>query len=159
MVGSGAAGTGHGRGLPADFVAQVRVLPNGCHEWTGKVNASGYGIYRGQLAHRVACAAARTIPAGHVVDHTCRTRACTVPGKQDPHRRCVNPDHLEPVTNAENVQRGRWAVALAAQSARAGTCDKGHPKTPGQSCNACRRQRREEQRDLRAQRRAGWHGA
>ena len=158
MVGSSTASAGHGRGLPADFVAQVRVLPNGCHEWTGKIDKAGYGVYRGQAAHRVAAAAAGPIPSGYVVDHTCHTQACTVPGKQDPHRRCVNQDHLEPVTNAENVRRGRWAVALAAQSASAGTCEKGHPKTPGRQCNTCRQQQRAAQRDLRQQRRAGWPG-
>lgn len=35
------------------------------------------------------------IPAGLELDHTCRVR------------RCVNPDHLEPVTHAENQRRSR----------------------------------------------------
>lgn len=34
------------------------------------------------------------VPAGLQLDHICRNR------------RCVNPDHLEPVTQAINVQRG-----------------------------------------------------
>lgn len=34
------------------------------------------------------------VPAGLVLDHLCRMRLC------------VNPDHLEPVTHAENAKRG-----------------------------------------------------
>jgi len=37
------------------------------------------------------------IPAGLVIDHLCRNP------------KCVNPDHLEPVTQAENLRRGRLA--------------------------------------------------
>lgn len=36
----------------------------------------------------------RKIPEGKIIDHLCRNRAC------------VNPDHMEPVTNRENVIRG-----------------------------------------------------
>jgi HNH endonuclease len=37
------------------------------------------------------------VPVGTELDHLCRVRAC------------INPDHLEPVTHAENCRRGRRA--------------------------------------------------
>lgn len=58
-----------------------------------------------------------TIPAGLQIDHLCRTRLC------------VNPAHLEPVTNRENVLRG-----LAATRTH---CAKGHPVIDGRSCGVC----------------------
>ena len=52
------------------------------------------------------------IPEGMFLDHLCRTPAC------------VNPSHLEPVTNAENVMRGR---SPQAENARKTRCKYGHP--------------------------------
>lgn len=46
------------------------------------------------------------IPGGLTIDHLCRNRAC------------INPAHMEPVTNAENTRR---AAALRTH------CIKGHP--------------------------------
>jgi hypothetical protein len=37
------------------------------------------------------------VPSGMELDHLCRVKAC------------VNPDHLEPVTHAENMRRGKVA--------------------------------------------------
>lgn len=48
-----------------------------------------------QLAHRVAYKIlVGPISRGLVIDHLCRNKLC------------VNPDHLEPVTQSVNVQRG-----------------------------------------------------
>lgn len=71
----------------------------GCWNWTGAVGAYGYGIsyYHGHLthAHRMAYQSRRgPIPKGMILDHLCRNKLC------------VNPDHLEPVSNAVNTQRG-----------------------------------------------------
>lgn len=52
------------------------------------------------------------IPEGLVIDHLCRNRGC------------VNPDHLEAVTQRENILRGE---GLAAANARKTHCPKGHP--------------------------------
>lgn len=88
------------------FLEKVEVDPSGCWLWTAKRNSKGYGIFwtgpktkeragTWNRAHRVAYRLfVGPIPDGMLLDHLCR-----VPG-------CVNPDHLEPVTNRENLLRG-----------------------------------------------------
>lgn len=72
---------------------------DGCWEWTASRTSAGYGNlrYRGRnaYAHRVSYELSRgPIGAGLVIDHLCRNHGC------------VRPDHLEPVTTAENNRRG-----------------------------------------------------
>src|SRR5689334_8229091 len=56
----------------------------GCWIWTGAKNEKGYGLYRGQSAHRYSYVAAfGAIPERFVVDHF----FCDNPS-------CVNPHHL-----------------------------------------------------------------
>lgn len=72
-----------------------------CWIWTGATNGVGYGRMSMPpksyaYAHRVWFEQLRgPIPAGLQLDHLCRNRLC------------CNPDHLEPVTNAENTRRGK----------------------------------------------------
>lgn len=90
------------------LLAKVDALPLvGCWPWRGVRTAGGYGClrdgHRVRYAHRVACELlVGAIPDGLVLDHLCRNRAC------------LRPDHLEPVTNEENLRRGRAARAEAA---------------------------------------------
>ncbi len=74
-----------------------------CLVWTRARNPGGYGIFslgkgndcRTILAHRAAYQMARgPIPEGLVIDHLCRNRAC------------VKVEHLEVVTQRENLRRG-----------------------------------------------------
>lgn len=62
-----------------------------CWEWTGKA-ASGYGAHR-----RVYEWLRGPVPEGLELDHLCRNKLC------------VRPDHLEPVTRAENMRRRVWS--------------------------------------------------
>lgn len=74
-----------------------------CWEWTGaqvgRANEK-YGHTRMGMAHRVAYELlVGPIPKGLVLDHLCRNRLC------------VNPAHLEPVTQRTNILRGNGACA------------------------------------------------
>lgn len=71
-----------------------------CWLWTGATNSDGYGHLwvdgRWPPAHRVAYEQLiGAIPDLLVLDHLCRVT------------QCVNPSHLEPVTNQVNILRGK----------------------------------------------------
>ena len=73
-------------------------LPGYCWAWTACINSKGYGCIavagKSQLAHRVSYElVVGPIPDGLQIDHLCRNTVC------------CNPDHLEPVTAKENIQR------------------------------------------------------
>lgn len=89
----------------------------GCWEWMSTLNQSGYGKvtyrYKQMLAHRAMYGLVRgPIPNGLGLDHLCRNT------------RCINPDHLEAVTQKENVMRGNSFMAARSRQTH---CVHGHP--------------------------------
>lgn len=117
------------RATQARFQRMIRVQPDGCWMWTGEGNNAGYGMFRpgpGQPRHMVHRWSYEQhvgpIPEGLDIDHACHSRDMTCPGGGEcRHRRCCNPEHLEPVTRSENTIRQRHAGRLKT------SCPKGHP--------------------------------
>lgn len=108
-----------------------------CMLWEGAQNSKGYGAVTNghgsaDLVHRRAWEEVNgPIPEGLTIDHLCRQKTC------------INPDHMEVVTRAENSRRGNAAVTH---------CKAGHPlagdnvrlytRANGRThrvCRACRR--------------------
>jgi hypothetical protein len=91
--------------------------PDGCVLYTGCITNRGYGQISvngtQKLAHRAIYElTVGAIPDGLDLDHTCHNRDVSCMGGDDcAHRRCINVEHLEPVTGAENTRRGKsWAI-------------------------------------------------
>ena len=128
-----------------------------CWLWLGRLNHSGYGdfwvringTFRALKAHRVAYTLlVGRIPANMTLDHV---------GARCGRRNCVNPSHLEVVSNRENVLRGN---GICANNARKTHCIHGHKfdeinttmrGTNHRRCKACDR----ESSRLQQQRRRG----
>ena len=119
-----------------------------CWDWIG-AKTKGYGRFnpdprrnggtKQMPAHRWAYQQlVGPIPEGLTIDHLCRNRSC------------VNPAHMEPVTNKVNTLRGE---SVSAQAARRTHCPRNHPyneentrwvRTPygrGRKCITCERER------------------
>lgn len=113
---------------------------NSCWLWIGKRMPNGYARFKvggcGIYAHRFAYELlVGPIPEGLQIDHLCRVR------------HCVNPRHLEPVTQRENKNRGLKGRATE-------HCPKGHAydvsntywrkdRPNNRECKTCRAQRKQ----------------
>lgn len=101
------------------FWAQVDTSGD-CWIWQGCTDGGGrYGMFtadsRRWPAHRLAYTWAKgDVSTDLVMDHLCRTTLC------------VNPDHLEPVPQTENIMRG---IAPTSFNSRKVRCQRGHVLT------------------------------
>jgi hypothetical protein len=119
----------------------AKVEPDGeCQIWRGALVGAGYGHFcqggdkRMMLAHRWSYEAANgPVPDGLVIDHLCMNKAC------------VNPAHLDAVTQAVNIDRNPNAVNK--RNALVASCPRGHEYTEantrwyrnGRHCRSCAR--------------------
>ena len=123
------------------FCAYIEITET-CWLWTGSRTATGYGTFTlrtgvARSAHRYAYEVmVGSIPEGLELDHLCRVR------------HCVNPDHLEPVTHAENMRRAVSPRGLDNWNGAKTHCPNGHPYNGAnlyeyrgrRYCKACRRE-------------------
>lgn len=125
------------------FAARIALTESGCIEWFGATNGT-YGVIklgpaqgkRQVYVHRWSYEHHNgPIPNGLTIDHLCRNVLC------------VNPEHLEAVTQRENIMRSTSPTALNAAKTR---CVNGHPLTPEnlyvsrkghRTCRACTKRR------------------
>ena len=136
------------------FVSKISIVPgevDPCWMWSAATDRHGYGQFKLHAgmqakAHRVAYRWLRgPIEDDLVIDHLCRNHSC------------VNPYHLEPVSNRENILRG---VAPSAVNAIKVGCINGHGFTADNTYitpegeRGCLECRRKASRDYQRRRRA-----
>lgn len=95
---------------PSSLESKFTIVASGCWEWKYPLS-NGYGVVRhhGKMrgAHRVVYELHRgEIPKGMYLDHLCRNS------------RCVNPDHLDAVSQRVNVRRGNLTKTSVADVER-----------------------------------------
>ena len=76
-----------------------------CYAWDGTISSEGYARFRGQSVARLVC----NPSVDQQVDHLC--------GQRD----CIRDDHLEAVTQTENIRRAAKLDLSTVQAIRAAT--------------------------------------
>lgn len=138
------------------FFEKVNKTSVGCWIWIGATvpcrDGFVYGKFwlggRMKMAHRASWELFRgDIPVGLTIDHLCRVTLC------------VNPEHLEPVTQKENTMRGNSVIVTNSKKTH---CPAGHEysennlelavfKSKGhRQCRICGNARRKQARLSRA---------
>lgn len=151
--------------VDADCFAELRfwryvAKGDGCWTWTGLRRGRGYGVFHvGQsafVAHRWIYERIHgSVDADLKMDHLCRNRLC------------VNPEHLEPVTDRVNILRGE---SQSAENARKTHCINGHALDGdnlriayrrGRACRQCRacesEQRKRKWAAMSVEQKAAWN--
>lgn len=128
------------------LLARIIIDDAGCWLWQGPLKAKGYATIwvdgASRWVHRVSYAEfVGPIPDGLQLDHLCRVH------------NCLNPEHLEPVTAAENTRRGLASRGFETH------CRAGHEYTETSSylnaygrrqCRTCQARRQTEKYQRRA---------
>ena len=129
----------------ARVMSKVIVDPeSGCWNWSAGLTDDGYGsvwlVDTSVQVHRAVWSWNRWLVCySRELDHLCRNR------------RCCNPEHLEMVTEEENIRRGESA---AGHNARKTHCPQGHPYSGTNSrgeriCQPCERETKRRHREKR----------
>ena len=100
----------------------IPVTESGCWLWISATDKDGYGVIgvkgKQKRAHRLSYELyIGKIPDGLCIDHKCRVRCC------------VNPSHLEAVTNGENIRRGNTGKHSSSFQRNKTHCVRGHEFT------------------------------
>jgi hypothetical protein len=120
--------------LPSSVLRLINFSDDGCWRWLGSCDKHGYGKFSpthgrsGVLAHRhVYELLIGPIPADFDLDHLCRVITC------------VNPDHLEPVTHAENMRRRYEPQTHCKRGGHEFTPENTYTGQGRRACRACQR--------------------
>ncbi len=124
------------------FLSKISIIDS-CWNWTGKLDKDGYGRFRlpdrWVLAHRFAYEYFKCSIGDLVIHHLCHNK------------KCVNPDHLEPMTIGDN---NRQADHMIGVNLRKTHCVRGHEFSKSNTriyknsrcCRACDRARNQVRR-------------
>ena len=133
--------------LPLRIQEKIEPEPmSGCWLWTAFLNPEGYGVaWTGthvRLAHRFVYESLVGEITKRTLDHLCRVRSC------------VNPSHLRPATDSENIHAQGSQARAHMQSLQTHCSKHGLPlepdpikfRIPRRICPQCRSDRTDRQR-------------